>query len=98
MNRSVDFAKVGDAVGRGPARGLGGAADDGGYLGVGQSGQVVVGDREPLSFRQPGQRPGQIQVPAVGAAGANVRAGARTGAGATTGVLVPVGPNRFMAA
>jgi hypothetical protein len=34
----------GDAIGGGPSRGVGAAADDGGDVGVGQPGEVVVGD------------------------------------------------------
>ncbi len=45
----------GDAVGGGPACGVGAAAEDGGDFGVGQPGQVVIGDGLLLLGGQPGQ-------------------------------------------
>ena len=59
-------AQGGDAVGGGAAGGVGAAAEDGGDLGVGQAGQVVVGDRLPLLGGQRGERGPQVVRPCSG--------------------------------
>ena len=60
--RPVGAPEGGDAVGGGTAGGVGAAAEDGGDLGVGQPGQVVVGDGLPLLGRQAGERLGEVVV------------------------------------
>jgi len=62
----VAVPQLGDAVGCGPAGGLGAAADDRGDLLVGEAGQVVVGDRFALLARQGGQGVSQVQVGRAG--------------------------------
>jgi hypothetical protein len=56
----VGTPEGGDAVGGGSSRGVGAAADDGGDFGVGQSGQVVVGDGLFLLGGQLGECLGQF--------------------------------------
>src|SRR5438445_13858727 len=63
----------GDAIGGGSSRGVGAAAADGGDFGVGQPGEVVVGDGLFLLGGQLGECPGQ--------SGGGVRHGVAGGGG-----------------
>src|SRR5215472_8582500 len=63
--RRVAAPERGDAIGGGAAGRVRAAADDGGDVGVGQPGQVVVGDGLLLLGGQPGDGPGEVAVEAV---------------------------------
>src|SRR6202034_2036372 len=62
----VGAPQGGDAVGGSPSGGDGAAVQQRGDLGVGQSGQVVVGHRLALFGGQRGNRFGQVMVRSVG--------------------------------
>src|SRR5262249_28609629 len=63
--RRMAAPERGDAIGGGAAGRIRAAADDGGDVGVGQPGQVVVGDGLFLFGGQPGDGPSEIAVEAI---------------------------------
>src|SRR5437879_10291745 len=74
----VGTPEGGDAIGGGSSRGVGAAAKDGGYFGVGQPGEVVVGDGLFLLAGQLGECLGQFGGGAwFGIAGGGGRCGIR---------------------
>ena len=58
----VTAPQAGDAIGGGPAGRVGAAADNGGDIGVGQPGQVVIGDGLLLLRRQGAEGASQVAV------------------------------------
>jgi hypothetical protein len=75
MSAWVGTAEGGDAIGGGSSRGVGAAAEDGGDFGVGQPGEIVVGDSLFLLGGQLGQCLGQFGGVRLAVAGERGRCG-----------------------